>query len=80
MIREALSRCTSLGVPVAELGDDDDIFDAGLSSFDWIILITELEDTSGVEFSETELTRENFSSIKRIQAVLGNSCKKEMQA
>jgi acyl carrier protein len=69
-VREALRQTSSLSMPVVAIGDDEDLFDAGLSSFDLVHLITYLEDVCGIEFPREAMTRENFSTISRIGATM----------
>lgn len=69
-VRMALAQSVSLPVSPEELGDNDNLFDAGLSSFDLINLITFLEDQHGLEFPPEFMDRDHFKTIGRIQTVL----------
>lgn len=55
-------------IAVADLSDDSDLYDAGLTSFATVQLMLALEDQFGVEFPENMLNRRTFSSIARIVA------------
>lgn len=52
---------------VAELTDEADLYEAGLTSFATVQLMLALEDRFAVEFPETLLNRSTFASIARIQ-------------
>jgi acyl carrier protein len=55
---------------VDELADDEDLFDAGLSSLTAVHLILTLEGRLGVIFPEQGLTRDNLRSIIAIAALV----------
>lgn len=65
-VRMALQQTASLAVPAVLLKDQDDLYDAGLSSFDLINLITYLEDLYGIEFTIDMMNRETFVTIENI--------------
>lgn len=69
-IRAILAAEGKLAVDVATLGDDDDLYAAGLTSFASVQLMLELEDSFDVEFSEKMLSRRTFQSIASIAAAL----------
>jgi acyl carrier protein len=69
-IRSILASEGKLAVTVDTLGDDDDLYAAGLTSFASVQLMLELEDSFDVEFSEQMLNRRTFQSISSIAAAL----------
>jgi acyl carrier protein len=70
MIRNALSQVSSLAIRADDLGDHDDLFAAGLSSFDLINLILCLEDIFGIEFPAALMSRDHFSSVAHIEETI----------
>lgn len=70
LVWAALHETCSLSIPLARLSDHDDLFEAGLTSFDLINLITYLEEQGGFEFPGEAMTRENFSSLEQICFVI----------
>lgn len=69
-IRAILAKEGKLAVDAATLGDDDDLYAAGLTSFASVQLMLALEDGFDVEFSEKMLGRRTFQSISSIAAAL----------
>lgn len=69
-IRAILAQEGKLGVDVATLKDDDDLYAAGLTSFASVQLMLALEDGFDVEFSEKMLGRRTFQSIAAIAAAI----------
>lgn len=69
-IRAILAKEGKLGVDVATLKDDDDLYAAGLTSFASVQLMLALEDGFDVEFSEKMLGRRTFQSIAAIAAAI----------
>jgi acyl carrier protein len=78
IVREALRQTSSLAMPIMQIADDDDLFDAGLSSFDLVYLITYLEECCSIEFSREAMTRDNFSTIARVSAAMAIAGRKEV--
>lgn len=52
------------------MGDDTDLFAAGLDSFGMVNVIMAVEETFDVEFSDAALNRRSFSSIASLAAVI----------
>lgn len=52
----------------ASLGDDDNIYDAGLTAFTAVQLMLALEEAFGVKFPRHMLNRHSFGSIHAIEA------------
>lgn len=62
-IREALQQFGRLSRPVAELGDDADLFSAGFTSHATVNVMLAIEDALGIEFPDELLNRSTFTSI-----------------
>lgn len=69
-VRNVLKGVGDLAGSAETLGNDADLFDAGLSSYGTVEVMIGLENALGVEFPETVLTRDTFSSINAIVRVL----------
>jgi acyl carrier protein len=69
-VRNVLKGVGDLAASADTLGDDADLFDAGLSSYGTVEVMIGLENALGIEFPETALTRDTFSSINAIVRVL----------
>jgi acyl carrier protein len=69
-IREALKRISGLGRDVSALADDDDLYDAGLSSHDALSLMVALEEAFDVEFPDRLLCRRTFMSLRAVAEAL----------
>ena len=78
MIRNALRQVSSLAIATDSLGAHDDLFAAGLSSFDLINLILCLEELYGIEFPTELMTRDHFSSVARIEETIAAIKQKEL--
>ena len=69
-IRTVLSEHGRLPVAAAELADDADLYQAGMTSHASISVMLGLEEAFDVEFPDRMLTREVFSSIRSIADAL----------
>lgn len=69
-VRDALASVGRLPSDVALLGDDDDLFRAGLSSQAAVEVVFTLEDRFGFELPDDAITRDNLSSIGRLAALV----------
>jgi acyl carrier protein len=69
-IRETLLGHGKLMVAIDDLGDDSDLYDAGLTSMATVTVMLALEDGFDVEFPESFLSRKTFSSVAAIQGAL----------
>lgn len=69
-IREILTKTAKLPVDIATLRDDDDLFNAGLTSFGTVELMMALEEAFDLEFPDRMMNRRNFSSISGIEQAL----------
>ena len=70
-IRAILKQHARLAVDAATLGDDSDLYQAGMTSHASVNVMLALEGTFDVEFPDRMLRRGVFSSIAAIQAALG---------
>lgn len=65
-IRAILAEHVHLAVDVASLADNDDLFQAGLTSHASVSLMLALEDEFDLEFPDELLRRDSFESIAAI--------------
>lgn len=73
-IRSILDKHAKLAKPASSLGEDDDLYQKGLSSHASVNVMLALEDAFDFEFPDSLLTRatfESISSIKHAMATLG---------
>lgn len=63
ILREVLTVHARLSTPVAELTDDSDLYDAGLTSLNTVNLLLAIEDRFDIEFPDDLLSRRTFQSI-----------------
>ncbi len=70
LIREIIQQHAKLTVDVSTLGDDADLYQAGMTSHASVNLMLALEDRFEVEFPERMLRRRLFESITSIRAAL----------
>lgn len=69
-IRTVLAEHARLPVDVAGLGDDDDLFQAGMTSHASVNVMLALEDEFDTEFPEAMLRKATFSSVASLRAAL----------
>ena len=69
-IREVLAGHAKLAVDAHTISDDDDLFDAGLTSLSTVTVMLALEDAFETEFPESMLSRRTFTSVESIHAAL----------
>jgi acyl carrier protein len=69
-VRTILKAHGNLSADSATLADNDDLYEAGLSSFATVQLMLALEDEFGVEIPEKLLNRRTFASIAAIAGVI----------
>jgi acyl carrier protein len=62
-IRPIVAEHARLRVPVDQLSDDADLYEAGLTSLSTVNLMLALEEHFDVEFSDKMLGRKTFASI-----------------
>ncbi|MCW2967077.1 MAG: acyl carrier protein [Solirubrobacteraceae bacterium] len=70
-IRQILRDHARLPVDVDTLGDDADLYHAGMTSHASVGVMLALEDAFDVEFPDRMLTRNVFESVSAISAALG---------
>jgi acyl carrier protein len=69
-IRRVLSEHARLPVDVGSIGDDQDLFGAGMSSHASVNVMLALEDTFDIEFPDHMLKRSVFESISGITSAI----------
>jgi acyl carrier protein len=74
-IRQVLSQHARLPGSVDSVADDDDLFQAGMSSHASVSVMLGLEDAFDLEFPDEMLKREVFASISAIRSAV-----RELQA
>jgi acyl carrier protein len=65
-IRPLVAEHGRLRVPPEQLGEDTDLYEAGLTSLSTVNLMLALEEHFDVEFSDRMLGRKTFSSIRSL--------------
>jgi acyl carrier protein len=70
-IRRVLSDHARLSVEVDSLGEDADLFQAGMSSHASVSVMLALEDAFDIEFPDRMLTRSVFESVAGMAAAIG---------
>jgi acyl carrier protein len=65
-IRDIIRDHARLSVDVDGLGDDDDLYEAGMTSHASVNVMLALEDHFDIEFPDAMLTRNVFSSMSSI--------------
>jgi acyl carrier protein len=69
-IRKAVEDHARLPVPVSSLADDEDLYQAGMTSHASVNVMLALEDAFDIEFPDRMLKRSVFESVASIQAAL----------
>jgi acyl carrier protein len=69
-IRSILKEHARLAVDIATLGDDADLYQAGMTSHASVNLMLALEDKFEVEFPERMLRRRAFENVAAIRAAI----------
>jgi acyl carrier protein len=69
-IRRAIAEHARLPVDVADIADDADLYQAGMTSQASVNVMLALEDAFDIEFPDRMLTRSVFESIDSITAAL----------
>ena len=69
-IRQILAEHARLPVDVATIGDDDELFAAGMTSHASVSVMLALEDAFDQEFPDHMLKRSSFESISAIRAAM----------
>ncbi|HEY5428841.1 MAG TPA: acyl carrier protein [Solirubrobacteraceae bacterium] len=71
-IRDVIRQHGRLPIDVDRLADDDDLFQAGMSSHASVNVMLALEDTFDIEFPDSMLKRSVFESLAGIDAAVGS--------
>jgi acyl carrier protein len=69
-IRNVLSEHARLPVSISSLGDDDNLYQAGLTSHASIEVMLALEDMFDLEFPDAMLRKSTFESVSAIRSAL----------
>lgn len=69
-IRDVLAEHGRLAKDVATLGDDDDLYQAGMTSHASVNLMLALEGAFDIEFPDAMLRRSVFESVSAIRAAV----------
>jgi len=70
-IRKVLDEHGNLPVDVGTLQDEDDLYQAGLTSHASVNVMLALEDEFEIEFPEPMLRRSTFESVAAIRTAIG---------
>ncbi|HTH62536.1 MAG TPA: acyl carrier protein [Paraburkholderia sp.] len=70
LLRRIISESVRLQVPIDRLGDDANLYAAGLESIATVHLMLAIEDNFDVEIPDRLLTRQLFSSVNSMAAAL----------
>ena len=62
-VRTIVGSLNLLPVPIEGLSDDDNLFDAGMTSFGSVQLMLAVEEEFDVEFPNSLLTRKTFATL-----------------
>ena len=69
-IRNVLAEHGRLPMEVADIGDEDDLFQAGMTSHASVNVMLALEDEFDIEFPESMLRKSTFESVSAIRSAL----------
>jgi len=69
-IRPLVAEHARLRVPIDQLTDDADLYEAGLTSLSTVNLMLAIEEHFDVEFSDRMLGRKTFSSITALSSAV----------
>lgn len=69
-IRQILATHSRIPRDVATISDDDELFEAGMTSHANVNVMLALEDSFDIEFPEAMLRRSTFSSIAAIRTAV----------
>jgi acyl carrier protein len=70
LIRAIVGDHGKLTVPMGEVRDGDDLFQAGLTSLNTVSVMLAIEDRLDLEFPEESLRRATFQSINSLHSVI----------
>ena len=69
-IRQVIAEHARLAVDIGTLGDQDDLFGAGMSSHASVNVMLALEEAFDVEFPDSMLRKSTFQSVQSIDAAV----------
>jgi acyl carrier protein len=69
-IRQVLADNARLPVAVEQVADDEDLYQAGMTSHASVTVMLALEDAFDVEFPDAMLSRATFASIAAMESAL----------
>ena len=70
-IRQVVAEHARLPVDASTLGDDDDLFEAGMTSHASVNVMLALEDELDIEFPQATLRKATFRSVAAMAEVVG---------
>jgi acyl carrier protein len=79
-VREIVSQHGRLSTPVAQLSDESDLYNAGLTSLATVGLMLALEDGFDIEFPDAMLSRKTFGSIASLASAVEQLAAKQAAA
>jgi acyl carrier protein len=71
-IRSVLAEHANLPVGIDTVADEDDLYQAGMTSHASVNVMLALEDEFEIEFPETMLRKSTFESVAAIRSALGD--------
>ncbi len=71
-VRRLIAEHGRLSVPMEQVGDDDDLFNAGMTSHATVGVMFALEDSFDVEFPEEMLNLNTFQTVSALTQALGS--------
>jgi acyl carrier protein len=71
-IRQVVAEHGRLAANLSSVGDDDDLFNAGMTSHASVSVMLALEDCFDLEFPDEMLTRSVFSSVSSIAQAISS--------
>ncbi|MGH8995496.1 MAG: acyl carrier protein [Acidimicrobiales bacterium] len=69
-IRQVVAESAHLQIDMSMLGDDSDLFEAGMTSHASVSLMLGLEEAFDIEFPESMLRKSTFASVSAIETAL----------
>jgi acyl carrier protein len=71
-VRRVIAQHARLAIAVGSLGDDEDLFSAGMSSHSSVNVMLALEDAFELEFPDSMLRRSVFENVGSIVAAISD--------
>ena len=69
-VRRLITQYAKLSGDASQLGDAEDLYEYGMTSHSSVMLMLGLENEFGVEFPDSMLTRDAFSSVDSITSAI----------